>query len=421
MPVEGAVTSHLEDVWRQESPHVLAALLRRHGDLGDCEDATSEAMEAAARQWPRDGTPDNPRAWLVRVASRRLIDHIRADASRTAREVTVAAAEPGDVFVAPAADAAQPAPSDDSLQLLLLCCHPALTRPSQVALTLRSVGGLSPAQIAAAFLVPERTMIQRLTRARSTLRNVGARFELPEPSELPERVAAVLDVLYLIFNEGYTRSSGDRLVDASLTGEAIRLTRQLAGQLPEHDEVAGALALMLLTQARATARTNHTGDLIPLAEQDRRCWDRALISEGVRLLEDVLPRGHVGQFQLQAAIAAVHAEATTYEETDWLQIAVLYEMLARVAPSSAVTLNRAVAVGMAYGPEVGIGLVDELLRDPGMQRHHRTYAVRAHLRELKGDGGGALADYRRAARLTASQPEQRYLNARAARLAVDQG
>lgn len=406
-----------EDVWRQESPHVLAALLRRHGDLGDCEDATQEAMEAAARQWPREGMPDNPRAWLVRVASRRLIDHSRADASRSAREATAAAAEPRDVLVAHAADATEPVPSDDSLQLLLLCCHPALTRPSQVALTLRSVGGLTPSQIAAAFLVPERTMIQRLTRARSTLRNVGARFELPEPSELPERVAAVLDVLYLIFNEGYTRSSGDRLVDGSLTGEAIRLTRQLATQLPEHDEVTGALALMLLTQARANARTDHNGDLIPLAEQDRRRWDRALITEGVRLLEGVLRRGHVGQFQLQAAIAAVHAEATTFAETDWLQIAVLYEMLARVAPSPAVTLNRAVAVGMAYGPEVGLGLVDELVRDPGMQRFHRTYAVRAHLRELSGDGAGALEDYRRAARLTASQPEQRYLNARAARLA----
>ena len=411
------MSSAVEDVFRYESPHVLAALLRRHGDLADCEDSTQEAMEAAARQWPRDGMPDNPRAWLVRVASRRLIDRLRADASRSAREAAVAAAEPGDILVAPAVDAAEPEPGDDTLQLLLLCCHPALTRPSQVALTLRSVGGLTPAQVAAAFLVPERTMIQRLTRARSTLRNVRARFDLPEASALPERVAAVLDVLHLIFNEGYTRSSGDRLVDASLTGEALRLTRQLAGHLPEHDEVAGALALMLLTQARATARTDDNGDLIPLAEQDRRRWDRALITEGVRLLEDVLPRGHVGRFQLQAAIAAVHAEATTYEETDWLQIAVLYEMLARVAPSSAVTLNRAVAVGMAYGPEAGIGLVDELLLDPGMQRHHRTYAVRAHLRELSGDGSGALADYRRAARLTASQPEQRYLNARAARLA----
>jgi RNA polymerase sigma factor (sigma-70 family) len=407
----------LEDVWRSESPHVLAALLRRHGDLGDCEDAAQEAVEAAARQWPRDGMPDNPRAWLIRVASRRLIDRLRADRSRVAREEAVAATEPSALLVAPPADQSEPE-GDDGLQLLLLCCHPALTRPSQVALTLRAVAGFGPAQIAAAFLVPERTMVQRLSRARTTLRSEGARFELPSPMELPDRVAAVLDVLYLIFNEGYTRTSGEDLLDASLTAEAIRLTRQLASQLPDHDEVTGALALMLLTSARTAARTDERGDLIPLAEQGRTRWDSALITEGVRLLERVLPRGQVGRFQLQASIAAVHAEATTYAETDWLQITILYGMLERVAPGPAVTLNRAVAVGMAYGPNAGLAIVDELVGDPAMQRHHRTYAVRAHLRELNGEWSGALADYRRASQLTASRPEQRYLNARAAQVAA---
>ena len=409
-------TAELADVWRQESPHVLAALLRRHGDLGDCEDAAQEAVEAAARQWPRDGTPENPRAWLIRVASRRLIDRVRADRSRLAREHAVFLAEPDDPLVTRSGDVAKSQPGDDSLQLLLLCCHPALTRASQVALTLRAVAGFAPAQIAAAFLVPERTMVQRLSRARAALRAEGVRFDLPVASELPARVAAVLDALYLIFNEGYTRSSGDSLLDESLTREAIRLTRQLRERLPDHDEVAGALALMLLTSARGAARTDEHGDLIPLAQQDRSLWDRRLIAEGVDLLERTLPRGHVGAFQLQAAIAAVHAEAATYAETDWLQVTVLYGMLDRLAPSPTVTLNRAVAVGMVYGPEAGLRLVEEIVDDSAMRRHHRTYAVRAHLRELSGDRAGALADYRRAASLTASRPEQRYLNARAARL-----
>ena len=295
--------------------------------------------------------------------------------------------------------------------LLLLCCHPALTRPSQVALTLRAVSGLTAAEIAAAFLVPESTMAQRLSRARGTLKAAGAHFEAPDPAELPERVAAVLDVLHLVFNEGYTRSSGDSLVDASLTEEAIRLTRQLQRALPDHDEVAGALALMLLTQARYAARTDDLGDLIRLADQDRLRWDGDLIAEGVGILERVLPRGHVGRFQLQAAIAAVHAEAPTWADTDWLQITMLYEMLERVAPSPAVTLNRAVAVAMTLGPEDGLAIVDTLLDDPVMKRHHRTYAVRAHLLEMAGDRPGAARDYERAARLTASLPEQRYLNA----------
>jgi len=408
-------TGELEDVWRHESSHVLSALLRRHGDLGDCEDAAQEALEAAARQWPAEGVPDNPRGWLIRVASRRLIDHTRAERARAAREEAVSVAQPRDSFISTGPDDERTAATDDSLQLLLLCCHPALTRPSQVALTLRSVCGLDTPQIAAAFLVPERTMAQRLSRAKATLREAGARFELPADAALPQRVAAVLDVLYLVFNEGYTRSAGDSLVDTSLTQEAVRLTRQLARRLPDHDEVAGALALMLLTQAREVTRSDPRGDLIPLAEQDRTRWDRQLIGEGVAVLERVLPRGHVGRFQLQAAIAAVHAESPTSDDTDWLQITLLYQMLEGVDPSPAVRLNRAVAVGMSLGPEHGLVIVDGLLGEPALRRHHRTHAVRAHLLEMAGDLEGAAAGYRRAAQLTASLPEQRYLNARALR------
>jgi RNA polymerase sigma factor (sigma-70 family) len=403
-----------EDVWRRESPHVLGALLRRHGDLADCEDAAQQALEAAARQWVVEGLPDNPRGWLIRVASRRLVDHLRAERARAAREDALAATLPRDAFAAPAADDEQ-AWQDDSLQLLLLCCHPALTRPSQVALTLRSVGGLTTPQIAAAFLVPERTMAQRLSRAKATLREVEARFELPTDAALPERVAAVLDVLYLIFNEGYTRSAGASLVDASLTQEAIRLTRQLALRLPDHDEVAGALALMLLTQARESTRTDARGDLVPLAEQDRQRWDHERIAEGVALVERVLPRGPVGRFQLQAAIAAVHAEAPTAADTDWLQINVLYQMLEDLDSSPAVRLNRAVAVGMSLGPEHGLAIVNGLLDERSMHDHHRTHAVRAHLLEMAGDLEAAADSYSRAARLTASLPEQRYLNDRAHR------
>ncbi|MEV6235492.1 DUF6596 domain-containing protein [Lentzea sp. NPDC051838] len=398
----------VEDVWRRESPHVLAALLRRYGDLGDCEDAAQEAAEAAARQWARDGVPDDARGWLIRVASRRLIDRVRADSARNGREEKVGVAQPADAYLVPPADQT---PQDDSLRLFLLCCHPCLSRSSQVALTLHAVAGLSTAQIAAAYLVPERTMTQRLTRARSALRAAGATFDLPTEAEVPDRIAAVLDACHVMFTEGHTRSGGDAVVDSLLAEEAIRLTRQLHAAIPDHDEVSGALALMLLTHARSAARADG-GNLVPLAEQDRSRWDQDRIAEGVRILERVLPRGHVGRFQLQAAVAAVHAEAATYEDTDWRQISLLYAMLARVAPSPVVTLNQAVAVGMAFGPEHGLGLVEPLLGDPAMLRHHRTHAVRAHLLEMSSDLASALDSYRQAALLTTSLPEQRYLNAR---------
>uniref|UniRef100_UPI001E623F10 RNA polymerase sigma factor n=1 Tax=Desertihabitans aurantiacus TaxID=2282477 RepID=UPI001E623F10 len=374
------------------------------------------AAAAAAVQWPRDGTPHDPGAWLVRVASRRLLDGVRADRARSAREERLGRAVPDDGWTSPSAEQPPRSPEQDTLQLALLCCHPSLSRPSQVALTLRSVTGLGVQQIAAAFLVPERTLTQRLTRARATLRAAGARFSMPSPAELPARVGAVLDVCHLTFNEGYTRSSGDQLVDALLAEEAIALVRRLRRALPDHDEVAGLLALVLLTHARTPARTDARGDLVPLAEQDRTRWDHDLVAEGIALLERVLPRGPVGRYQLQAAIAAVHAEAAGAEQTDWEQIRVLYEMLERIAPGPAVTLNKAVAVGMARGAEHGLAVVEPLLEQESMRHHHRTHAVRAHLLERAGRVAEAADSYRQAARLTASTPEQRYLNARLRRL-----
>ncbi|MEU4793728.1 DUF6596 domain-containing protein [Micromonospora tulbaghiae] len=405
-------------MWRREAPHVRAALLRRYGHPDACEDALQDAAEVAAARWPLTGLPDEPRAWLIRVASRRLIDRMRAEEARTRRERLDAARQP-DAGVVPPVDDTPVTGADDTLRLLFLCCHPALSRPSQVALTLRAVAGLRVEQIAAAYLVPARTMTQRLSRARATLREAGARFTMPPPDALPDRVAAVLDVCHLVFSEGYTRTSGDQLLDVELAEEAIRLTRQVHAALPDHHEVTGALALMLLTHARSPARTDAAGDLVPLADQDRSRWRREHVDEGVTLLGRALPHGPVGRYQLQAAIAAVHAEAPAFPATDWLQISVLYDMLSRVAPSPFVTLNQAVAVAMAHGPDVGLALLDPLLADPAMRGHHRLHAVRAHLLELDGDAQAAAEHYRLAARLTGSLPEQRYLNRRLARLTSD--
>jgi RNA polymerase sigma factor (sigma-70 family) len=393
-----------EDVWRREAPHVLGALVRRYGDFDACEDALQEAMVAATTQWERDGVPEQPRGWLVRVASRRLVDRLRSDAARDAREARLAERD----------EAPPPPEPDDALHLLYLCCHPALSPASQVALTLRAVGGLTTAQVAAAFLVPEATMAQRISRAKATLREAGARFEEPPVAERAGRLDAVHHVLYLIFNEGYTASGGDRLVDVSLTRDAIRLCRDLTARVPDDDEAAGLLALMLLTSSRTPVRTDAQGDLVRLADQDRTLWDHAAIAEGVAILETILPRGQGGRFQLEAAIAAVHAEAETADDTDWLQVATLYRMLDQVSPSPAVTLSRAVAVAMCDGARAGLAIVDGLLDDPAMRRHHRTHAVRAHLLELDGRPEEALEAYRLAAGLTTSIPEQRYLNARVA-------
>ncbi|MEO8828356.1 DUF6596 domain-containing protein [Lapillicoccus sp.] len=419
-------STSLDDVWRRETPHVVAALARRHGDFDGAEEATQEALLAAARQWPREGVPDNPRGWLIRVASRRLVDQWRSDAAREKRELAVTIQQGTPLLVAPAAGGDSGAEGDDTLLLLLLCCHPVLSPPSRVALTLRAVGGLSTGQIAAAFLVPESTMAQRISRAKATLRDSGARFMTPDgeaPADLPDRLVAVMHVLYLVFNEGYATSRGAELVDVSLTKEAIRLARRLHGAVSdpakgvdraEAAEAAGLLALMLLTDARRPARIDAAGDLVPLEYQDRRRWDRCAIAEGVALVEAVLPHGRVGPFQLQAAIAAVHDESPTWGDTDWLQIAMLYRMLAGIAPNPATTLGLAVAVGMAHGPDAGLEVLRPLENRPDLANHHRLHAVRAHLLDMAGRHEEAVEAYRLAARLTASIPEQRYLNARAA-------
>ena len=408
-------SADLEEVWRRCASDVLAALVRRSGDFEAAEDAVQEALAAAARQWPADGPPDNPTAWLIRVASRRLTDQRRADQARADRELRVTRQTPPETFLAPPADAPGGRERDDSLTLLLLCCHPALTRPSQVALTLRAVAGLRTAQIARAFLVPEATMAQRIARAKARLGQVGARFTLPSAEELPGRVAAVAHVLYLIFTEGHTASTGRGLTDLSLAEEAIHLTRQLHRHLPAVDEVTGLLALMLLTDARRAARTRPDGSLVPLAEQDRSLWDRARIAEGVRLVEAVLPTGPVGPYQLQAAIAAVHAEAPGAAGTDWAQIETLYRMLDALAPGPVVTLNHAVAVAMVHGPAAGLAMLEPLLDDRQLRRHHRLHAVHGHLLEMAGKDAEARSAYATAARLATSIPEQRYLNAKASR------
>jgi RNA polymerase sigma factor (sigma-70 family) len=403
------VSDDLEDVWRRESPHVLGALMRRYGDFAGCEDAVQEALLEASQQWAVNGIPERPRGWLIRVAARRLVDQRRSDSSRRAREVADAALDPNHAGLVPAADQ-NPSRFDDTLAVLLLCCHPALPRASQVALTLRAVGGLNTRQIAAAFLVPEATIAQRISRAKQLLRAQQITIAAPLPADLAARVAAVVDVLVLMFNEGYAASGGDQLIDVSLTSEALRLARRLHAALPEHEEVGGAVALMLLTAARTPARTDARGDLVPLAAQDRARWDRAAIDEGVAIVEKVLPRGPVGPYQLRAAIAAVHADAASWGETDWTQICELYRMLDQVAPAPVVTLNRAVAEAMAGTPEDGLSLLAGLESNPAMRRHHRLYAVRAHLCEMAGKPDLAVIDYRAAARLTTSSPEQRYLN-----------
>jgi RNA polymerase sigma factor (sigma-70 family) len=403
----------IEDVLRELAPQVLGTLVRRRGGFDSCEDAVQEALLAAAVQWPRDGVPANPKAWLITVASRRLTELWRNESARRRREESAAALEPPEQ---------EPIPDvDDTLTLLLLCCHPSLTTPSQVALTLRAVGGLRTPEIARALLVPEATVAQRISRAKARIRADGAQFRMPPEAERAERMDAVLRVLYLIFNEGYTASSGSALQRVELTAEAIRLTRQLHERLPEDGEVAGLLALMLLTDARRPARTRPDGSLVPLAEQDRESWDAQAIAEGVALITATLATAPVGPYQLQAAIAAVHDEAARAEDTDWRQILALYELLDKIAPGPMVTLNRIVALAMVGGPEAGLERLAEVESEPGLAGHHRLDAVRAHLLEMAGDEEAAEAGYRLAARRTLSIPEQRYLDFRAARLAGRRG
>ena len=409
----------VEELLRELAPQALGALVRRYGHFDACEDAVQEALLAAAVQWPDQGVPESPRGWLITVASRRLTDQWRSDEARRRREATAAALEPADEAVVAAGDDQHPPDQDDTLTLLFMCCHPSLSPASQLALTLRAVGGLTTAEIARAFLVPEATMAQRISRAKQRIKAAGGGFQLPPEPERAERLRVVLHVLYLIFNEGYTASAGPALHRAELTGEAIRLTRLVHRLLPDDGEVAGLLALMLLTESRRQARTRPDGALVPLAEQDRGRWDLACIKEGVALISAALSRAPLGPYQLQAAIAAVHAEATSAEDTDWPQILALYELLERVAPNPMVTLNHAVAVAMVRGPQAGLDLLSGLEGDGRLAGHHRLDAVRAHLLEMAGDLAAARASYQLAARRTTSLPEQRYLEARAARLARD--
>ncbi len=398
----------LDDRLRDLVPKTLAMLVRRFGDFAACEDAVQEALLAAATQWRREGIPENPQGWLLTVAARRRIELYRNEVARRRREERVALLD--------VADHQPTSETDDGLTLLFLCCHPSLTIPSQVALTLRAVGGLTTAEIARGFLVPEATIAQRISRAKQRIKASGVQFELPPAPERSDRMRAVLRVLYLIFNEGHTASAGPILFRKDLTAEAIRLTRQLREQLPEDGEVAGLLALMLLTDARRASRVTSDGALVPLAEQDRAQWDHLLIAEGVALITASLATTRVGPYQLQAAIAAVHAEARRAEDTDWPQILGLYELLHRAEPGPMVTLNRLVALAMVRGPRAALEQLEVANADPALAAHHRIDAVRAHLLELAGETVAARDHYLRAARRTLSVPEQRYLRARAERL-----
>jgi RNA polymerase sigma factor (sigma-70 family) len=405
-----------ENLLRELAPQVLGAIIRRFGDFSAAEDAVQEALLAAAMQWPHEGVPDSPRGWLIQVAARRMTDHLRTELARRRREAIVVMQVPADEQVAPAADSGAGTERDDTLILLFMCCHPALTRSSAIALTLRAVGGLTTAEIANAFLVPETTMAQRISRAKQRIKTSRVPFGLPTDREWAQRLSAVLHVLYLIFNEGYTSSAGPALLRVDLSNEAIRLARRLHVSLPDNAEVTGLLALMLLTDARRPARVGPEGDLIPLAEQDRTQWDRRAITEGIALITDALPRGSVGPYQLQAAIAAVHDEAARAEETDWPQIFALYGLLERMSDNPMVTLNHAIALAMVHGPAAGLKRLETLDAEGRLAGHHRLYAVRAHLLEMAGDREAAAAEFRAAAGRTASIPEQRYLLTRAARL-----
>jgi RNA polymerase sigma factor (sigma-70 family) len=402
-----AVDPAVSDLLRDLAPRVLGVLVRRNGDFDNCEDAVQEALLAAAVSWPVDGVPANPIGWLITTSSRRLVETWRNESARRRRE---------DAYThEPAVPPDTASEVDDTLALLFLCCHPELTVPSQVALTLRALGGLTTAEIARALLVPESTVGQRISRAKTRIRDTGARFAMPTATDRDERMPAVLHVLYLIFNEGYTATSGTALNRVELTSEAIRLTRQLHAGLPNEGEVAGLLALMLLTDARRAARTRPDGALVPLAEQDRRQWDSAAIGEGVAILEATLPIATPGPYQVQAAIAAVHDEALDVDATDWPQILMLYDVLIALSPGPMVALNRTVAVAMVAGPAAGLAELDEAAADPNLSGHHRVDVVRAHLLDQLGDRGAAREYYLRAAQRTRSLPEQRYLLARAMR------
>ncbi len=396
----------IEDLLRGAAPQVLAAVVRRFGAFDDAEDAVQEAMVAAAEKWPRQGTPENPVGWLIHVASRRMIDQARSESARRDREALAATREPRVARRAPE--------HDDTLALMFMCCHPELTPASAIALTLRAVGGLTTAEIANAFLVPEATMAQRISRAKRAIRTSGVSFRMPRGDEWAPRLRAVLHVLYLIFNEGYLTSGGPELARSELSGEAIRLSRIVRRALPDDPEVSGLLALMLLTEARRPARAGAGGELIPLAEQDRSLWERELIAEGLELVAAAWSKGSAGEYLVQAQIAAVHDQAAAVEDTDWREIAALYGLLERMTGNPMVSLNRAIAVAMVDGPSAGLALLEQL-SEP-LAGHHRLHAVRAHLLEMAGEVDAALGEYDEAASRTTSIPERHYLTMRAARL-----
>ena len=406
----------VQHLLRELAPVVLGAVIRRFGDFAACEDAMQEALIAAATQWPRDGVPDNPRGWLVHVAARRMTDHARAEIARRQREAIVVSLVPAEDQLALPPGDDDFAERDDTLELLFMCCHPALSSASAIALTLRAVGGLSTAEIASAFLVPEATMAQRISRAKQSIQSSGVPFEQPSPQERATRLEAVMHVLYLIFNEGYTASSGPELQRNDLASEALRLARLLQQLVPDDAEVAGLFALMLLTDARRHARTGANGELIPLDEQDRGLWDRAEIVEGSALIRATFARGAVGPYQLQAAIAAVHDDAARAEDTDWHEILALYGVLLRMNDNPMVALNHAIAIAMVHGPAAGLARLDALAEDSRLRDHHRLAAVRAHLHERAGDHAAAISCFEHAAERTTSSAEQNYLRMRAARL-----
>jgi len=404
-----------EHLLRELAPQVLGAVVRRYGDFGAAEDAVQEALTAAAFQWPRTGVPENPRAWLIQVAGRKLTDQIRSESTRRRRETKIVLETPPEQNVAPAPDEA-PAEEDDALVLLFMCCHPALTRPSAIALTLRAVGGLTTTEIATAFLVPETTMAQRISRAKQSIKSSGVGFVMPPPEERNASLGAVLHVLYLIFNEGYATSAGPTHQRVDLSSEAIRLARAAHELLPDSGEVSGLLALMILTDARRPARSGANGEIVPLDEQDRSLWNKEAIAEGVRLVTEAMTRGAVGSYLLQAAIAAVHDEAARAEDTDWRQIVALYSVLMRMSDNPMVALNHAVAVAMALGPAEGLALLEKLERDPRIKDHYRFDAVRGHLLERSGAITAAIRYYEAAAEKTASIPERNYLLLKITRL-----
>jgi RNA polymerase sigma factor (sigma-70 family) len=410
---EGLLDSSTEHLLRALAPQVLGVVMRRFHDFADAEDAVQEALIAAASQWPKEGLPDNPRAWLIRVALRRMTDHLRSELARRRRETDLASELD---YLAPLTEIDSHVEQDDTLILLFMCCHPALSSPSAIALTLRAVGGLTTAEIAKAFLVPEATMAQRISRAKQSIKSSGIPFRLPTDQERTQRLGAVLHVLYLIFNEGYVASVGPQAQRLELSGEAIRLTRALHHLLPNDGEVGGLLALMLLTNARRKARTGANEELIPLDKQDRGLWDQGEISEGLALITATLAKGSISAYQLQAAIAAVHSETAKAESTDWPQILALYELLKHMSNNPMVTLNHAIATAMVRGPSEGLRLLTVLDEDGRLTGHHRLDAVRAYLLEMAGDRSGAIEHYRLAAERTTSLPERNYLLTQVARL-----